>query len=577
MKKITFLFIPIAGYLADTLLFALQKSVALSKGIAPPKDDGSRLSKNSITSFCVVFALTFFPGVKLQAQCDSTNDIIQNSGNSSFFLEGGTFTALGNTFTPTCSGKLEGISVWIEEVEGPTIGSGASALIEVYSNPVDSDSRKLIGRVTKDNIPISSSITEQYFEFTTELELTAGTAYTYRILRNDSEYRFSPMYAFGNPYSGGQYFSNDFISFQSNVDMRFHIHFKDEAPPVARCKNITRSLGADGTVSISANDIDDGSTDADSGISIRNVTPGSFDCSNIGANTVTLFLRDNNGNNSSCNTTVTIIDDTQPVLECPDDITAYTVPNGTAVVEYTVSVLDNCTTFSEVVQTTGLSSGSSFPMGETTNTFEYTDGLGNTTITAFARAGGDLTFNTLNIGNTCDTIGDDRMTSIGGYQPWSNLSDGRFKREVAEDVPGLEFVTRLRPVSYRVDRQGLRAFLKGEEGKSKQPLSAQPRETGFIAQEVEEVAQALGYAFNGIIQPQSERDHYQLSYATFVVPLVQAVQEQQELIEKQQTQIAALQDENNHLRAKVDRLEQLESRLQALERKSLSSPKEALS
>ena len=172
-------------------------------------------------------------------------------------------------------------------------------------------------------------------------------------------------------------------------------------------------------------------------------------------------------------------------------------------------------------------------------------------------------------GNNTVTIGNSNHTSIGGYQPWSNLSDGRFKREVAEDVPGLEFVTRLRPVSYRVDRAALQDFLHREEGQSQQSLSEQPRETGFIAQEVEKVAKSINYDFNGIIRPQSEQDHYQLSYATFVVPLVQAVQEQQALIEKQQTQIEALQ-------AKVAQFKKLESRLQVLERGS-SSPTDALS
>ena len=175
-------------------------------------------------------------------------------------------------------------------------------------------------------------------------------------------------------------------------------------------------------------------------------------------------------------------------------------------------------------------------------------------------------------GNNTVTIGNSRHTSIGGYQPWSNLSDGRFKREVAEDVPGLDFVTRLRPVSYRVDRAALQAFLKGEELENGKTAQEQPRETGFIAQEVEELADALGYDFNGIIQPQSENDHYQLSYATFVVPLVQAVQEQQELIEQQQTQIEALQAENARLtqqntsqQAQLDQLGSLQQRLQALE------------
>ncbi|MEM9929283.1 MAG: tail fiber domain-containing protein, partial [Bacteroidota bacterium] len=175
-------------------------------------------------------------------------------------------------------------------------------------------------------------------------------------------------------------------------------------------------------------------------------------------------------------------------------------------------------------------------------------------------------------GNNTVTIGDSRMTSIGGAVGWSQVSDGRFKREVAEDVPGLEFVTRLRPVSYQVDRAALHAFLQGEEAESENTFPEQPRETGFIAQEVEEVAQGLGYQFNGIIQPQSERDHYQLSYATFVVPLVQAAQEQQDLIEALQAENTRLSQENAHHR---DYFKQLESRLQALESKSSSSPTEA--
>ena len=181
-------------------------------------------------------------------------------------------------------------------------------------------------------------------------------------------------------------------------------------------------------------------------------------------------------------------------------------------------------------------------------------------------------------GNNTVTIGNSSMTSIGGYADWSTLSDGRFKREVAEDVPGLDFVTRLRPVSYRVDRAALHAFLKGEAVENGKTAQEQPRETGFIAQEVEEVANTLGYTFNGIIQPQSENDHYQLSYATFVVPLVQAVQEQQELIEALQAENTRLTQENasQHTaqQTQLDQLQSLQQRLQTLE-KALNLPTEA--
>ncbi|MBK9017371.1 MAG: hypothetical protein IPM82_26800 [Saprospiraceae bacterium] len=36
-------------------------------------------------------------------------------------------------------------------------------------------------------------------------------------------------------------------------------------------------------------------------------------------------------------------------------------------------------------------------------------------------------------------IGNTAVTSIGGYAAWTNISDGRFKRNVTENVPGLSF------------------------------------------------------------------------------------------------------------------------------------------
>ncbi len=47
---------------------------------------------------------------------------------------------------------------------------------------------------------------------------------------------------------------------------------------------------------------------------------------------------------------------------------------------------------------------------------------------------------------------------------------------------------------------------------------------------MEAAAKALGYDFDGVDKPKNENDHYGLRYSTFVVPLVKAVQEQQEMI-----------------------------------------------
>ncbi len=45
-------------------------------------------------------------------------------------------------------------------------------------------------------------------------------------------------------------------------------------------------------------------------------------------------------------------------------------------------------------------------------------------------------------------IGNTSVISIGGHMMWTTFSDGRFKRNIKEDVSGLDFVNQLRPVSY---------------------------------------------------------------------------------------------------------------------------------
>lgn len=53
------------------------------------------------------------------------------------------------------------------------------------------------------------------------------------------------------------------------------------------------------------------------------------------------------------------------------------------------------------------------------------------------------------------------------------------------------------------------------------------RHTGFIAQEVDSLAQSIDFEFSGVHRPAVATDHYTIGYEQFVVPLVKAVQEQQ--------------------------------------------------
>jgi hypothetical protein len=136
-------------------------------------------------------------------------------------------------------------------------------------------------------------------------------------------------------------------------------------------------------------------------------------------------------------------------------------------------------------------------------------------------------------------IGNGAVTIIEGAVPFTSPSDGRFKFNIQEDVKGLEFIMKLRPVTYQFDMKRL----DGITTSSKDYVEAAYKEatairrTGFIAQEVEKAAQESHYNFSGLNRPASESDHYSLSYESFVVPLVKSMQEQQKIIEEQHKDI----------------------------------------
>jgi trimeric autotransporter adhesin len=133
---------------------------------------------------------------------------------------------------------------------------------------------------------------------------------------------------------------------------------------------------------------------------------------------------------------------------------------------------------------------------------------------------------------------------IGGHVGWSIYSDGRMKKNIKEDVQGLEFIKRLRPVTYNRDID-LATTLTGNKQVADYPQkydAEKIKTSGFIAQEVEQAAIAIGYDFDGVQKPKNEKSLYSVCYASFVVPLVKAVQEQQQIIDKQQTQIDELKN-----------------------------------
>ncbi len=148
-------------------------------------------------------------------------------------------------------------------------------------------------------------------------------------------------------------------------------------------------------------------------------------------------------------------------------------------------------------------------------------------------------------------LGNGAVTSIGGFANWTNISDGRVKKDIEESVKGLDFILRLRPVTYHLNLDAAAQIQGGSTARIEgQSEKEQIRYTGFIAQEVEQAAVQSQYDFSGVDKPQNGQDLYGIRYAEFVAPLVKAVQEQQQLIETQGELIRQLQIEIDALKKK---------------------------
>jgi hypothetical protein len=169
-------------------------------------------------------------------------------------------------------------------------------------------------------------------------------------------------------------------------------------------------------------------------------------------------------------------------------------------------------------------------------------------------------FNTVSIGNdgflnafqNQVIIGNNSTGFIGGKVNWGVVSDARIKNTIQEDVKGLDFILRLRPVTYHISNNAMTKVTGNKEtpdypGKYD---GEKVKYTGFLAQEVEQAAKAVGYDFSGYDVPKNAWSLYTIRYAEFVVPLVKAVQEQQAIISTQQKQIELLEKRLTALEAK---------------------------
>ncbi|HZV70837.1 MAG TPA: tail fiber domain-containing protein [Saprospiraceae bacterium] len=171
---------------------------------------------------------------------------------------------------------------------------------------------------------------------------------------------------------------------------------------------------------------------------------------------------------------------------------------------------------------------------------------------------GYLTGGMVNASNRIE-IGNASITTIAGQVGFSTYSDARIKDNIREDVPGLDFITRLHPVSYNLNihRQNAMVMKNGkmddQDWVGKYDIE-NIRMSGFLAQDVEQAAHDAGYDFSGVQKPADPNELYSLRYSDFVMPLVKSVQE---LNDELKSEVTQLKQENAGLLQRIEQIEAL--------------------
>ncbi|MFC2110042.1 FG-GAP-like repeat-containing protein [Bacteroidota bacterium] len=186
-----------------------------------------------------------------------------------------------------------------------------------------------------------------------------------------------------------------------DVSKSFDVIVSDITPPTVVVNDFAIELDASGSATITADDIDNGSTDA-CGIASISLDKDAFDCSNVGANEVVLTVTDNNGNSATASSTVTVSDNIAPTVITQNFTIA--LANGEATItpsDIDGGSFDNCEIASMELSRDYFECGDK---GDHTVTLTVTDVNGNS-------ASSDAT---VTIEGVIPTISIDNFTAVSG-------------------------------------------------------------------------------------------------------------------------------------------------------------------
>ncbi len=135
-------------------------------------------------------------------------------------------------------------------------------------------------------------------------------------------------------------------------------------------------------------------------------------------------------------------------------------------------------------------------------------------------------------------LGNEDITYAGVQVNWTVTSDRHWKSQIRALPYGLNLVKQLKPVDY---------IRKNNKHNT--------REIGFIAQDVDQSLQQLGYNDQGLLS-KDDKGLMGIRYNDFIPVLTKAIQEQQALIEAQQQQMQTQQKEIEALKAMLEKIMQ---------------------
>lgn len=246
----------------------------------------------------------------------SANVDPRHKGNESWASRGGLYTATGVQIG-TIKPSMNFASWWDADLTRELLDGNTIAKWDYNSNtlvPLLSDPAVTSNNGTKANPALSADLfgdwrEEVIFRTTDNMNLriyttTALTTHKLYTLMHDPQYRLAIAWqnaAYNQPPHPSFYIGDD----MAPAPVPNIAYVTDVIPPVALTKNISVTLH-NGVAVISPQDVDNGSYDAFDILSLA-LSDSTFDCSNIGENTVTLIVTDNNGNVSTAEATVTVV------------------------------------------------------------------------------------------------------------------------------------------------------------------------------------------------------------------------------------------------------------------------------